>query len=59
MKVIVEKDGHAIWLRDSETLEGMISTEFLKDGTQQKIIAALEDALSQVQSQTNLANDID
>lgn len=47
MKVAIEVNGEVIWFRNSETLEGMASLGYLKDGTQQKIIAALEGALTQ------------
>jgi sulfur carrier protein ThiS len=42
MKVAIEVNGEVIWYRDSDKQEGMASLGYLKDGTQQKIIAALE-----------------
>lgn len=59
MKVAIEVNGEVIWFRDSKTLEGMMSLGYLKDGTQQKIIAALEGALFQAKGQLNLPDDID
>ncbi|WP_230677298.1 hypothetical protein [Pluralibacter gergoviae] len=49
MKVAIEVNGEVIWYRDSDKQEGMASLGYLQDGTQQKIIAALEDALKQAQ----------
>lgn len=57
MKVAIEVNGEVIWYRDSETLEGMASLGYLKDGTQQKIIAALEDALNQAKGEQLCWND--
>lgn len=51
MKVAIEVNGEVIWYRDSEKQEGMASLGYLKDGTQQKIITALQDALVQAQAQ--------
>ncbi|MBA0190370.1 Rrf2 family transcriptional regulator [Pectobacterium odoriferum] len=51
MKVSIESSGEVIWYRDAENLEGMASTGYIKDGTQQKIIAALEGALFQAKGQ--------
>lgn len=51
MKVSIESNGEVIWYRDAEKVEGMISTSYIKDGTQQKIIAALEEALFQAKGQ--------
>ncbi|HBQ9172743.1 Rrf2 family transcriptional regulator [Klebsiella pneumoniae] len=59
MKVAIEVNGEVIWYRDSETLEGMASLGYLKDGTQQKIIAALEDALFQAKGQMLLPDYVD
>ncbi|WP_447765756.1 Rrf2 family transcriptional regulator [Enterobacter asburiae] len=59
MKVIVEQSGETIWSRDNETLEGIACTSYAKDGTQQKIIAALEGALSQVKGELLCFNDAD
>lgn len=59
MKVAIEVNGEVIWYRDSETLEGMASLGYLKDGTQQKIIAALEEALFQAKGQMLLPDYVD
>ncbi|MDA5481856.1 Rrf2 family transcriptional regulator [Yersinia intermedia] len=55
MKVSIENEGKVIWYRDSEKQEGMHSLGYLKDGTQQKIIAALEEALLQANGQNYLS----
>lgn len=59
MKVAIEVNGEVIWYRDNETLEGMASLGYLKDGTQQKIIAVLEDALNQAKGEQLCWNDSD
>ncbi|HDO6829791.1 Rrf2 family transcriptional regulator [Klebsiella pneumoniae] len=59
MKVAIEVNGEVIWYRDSDKQEGMASVGYLMDGTQQKIIAALEEALFQAKGQLNLPDDID
>nr|WP_306804882.1 Rrf2 family transcriptional regulator [Providencia sp. PROV195] len=51
MKVSIEVNGKTIWYRDEEKLEGMASTGYIKDGTQEKIIAALESALFQAKGE--------
>ncbi|HIE8673123.1 TPA: Rrf2 family transcriptional regulator [Klebsiella pneumoniae] len=51
MKVAIEVNGEVIWYRDSDKQEGVVSLGYLKDGTQQKIIAALEEALLQAKGQ--------
>ncbi|WP_261803237.1 Rrf2 family transcriptional regulator [Serratia nematodiphila] len=51
MKVIIETPEGIIWMRNAETGEGIASTGYVKDGTQQKIIAALEGALSQAKGE--------
>ncbi|MBW3118844.1 Rrf2 family transcriptional regulator [Providencia rettgeri] len=51
MKVSIEVNGKTIWYRDEEKLEGMMSTGYIKDGTQEKIIAALESALEQAKGE--------
>lgn len=51
MKVIIEREGKEIWYRDAEKCEGMASTGYIKDGTQEKIIAALEEALAQAKGE--------
>lgn len=59
MKVTIETPEGIIWMRDAETGEGMASRGYMKDGTQQKIIAALEEALFQAKGQAGLADNID
>lgn len=59
MKVSIEVNGRTIWYRDEEKLEGMMSTSYIKDGTQEKIIAALESALFQAKGQMQLADNVD
>ncbi|CDG99725.1 hypothetical protein [Xenorhabdus bovienii] len=51
MKVSIELNGETVWYRDEEKGEGMASTGYVKDGTQQKIITALEAALSQAKAE--------
>lgn len=55
LKVTVSDKNDVLWMRDSATLEGIMSLGYLKDGTQQRIIAALEDALFQAKSQLLLS----
>ncbi len=43
-------------MRDTKTLEGLACTSYAKDGTQQKIITALEDALSQAKGELLCSN---
>ncbi|UPS64244.1 Rrf2 family transcriptional regulator [Providencia rettgeri] len=57
MKVSIEVNGKTIWYRDEEKLEGMASTGYIKDGTQEKIIAALENALFQAKGELSCWND--
>ncbi|HED4126426.1 MULTISPECIES: hypothetical protein [Klebsiella pneumoniae complex] len=59
MKVAIEVNGEVIWYRDSDKQEGMLSLGYLKDGTQQKIIAALEEALLQAKGQMLLPDYVD
>lgn len=59
MKVTIETPEGVIWMRDAETGEGMASRGYMKDGTQQKIIAALEEALFQAKGQAGLADYVD
>lgn len=59
MKVAIEVNGEVIWYCDSDKQEGMASVGYLRDGTQQKIIAALEESLFQAKGQLNLPDDID
>lgn len=47
MRIEISENGAVIWMRDTKTLEGLACTNYAKDGTQQKIITALEDALVQ------------
>lgn len=54
MKVTVEHNGETIWSRDSESGEGMASRGYLTDGTQQKIISALINALTQANGEMSL-----
>lgn len=51
MKVSIEVDGNTIWFRDSANLTGMASNGYMKDGTQKKIITALEAALLQAKGE--------
>ncbi|HEO1742570.1 TPA: Rrf2 family transcriptional regulator [Klebsiella pneumoniae] len=59
MKVAIEVNGEVIWYRDSDKQEGVASLGYLKDGTQQKIIAALEEALFQAKEQMLLPDYVD
>lgn len=59
MKVAIEVNGEVIWYRDIDKQEGMASLGYLKDGTQQKIIAALEEALFQAKGQMLLPDYVD
>ena len=59
MKVEISEGGSVIWMRDSVNEQGILSTGYVKDGTQQKIIAALEEALFQAKGQLALTNDVD
>lgn len=59
MEVAIEVNGEVIWFRNSETLEGMASLGYLKDGTQQKIIAALEGALTQAIGEALSSDEVD
>ncbi len=51
MKVIIEAPEGIIWMRNADTGEGLASKGYIKDGTQQKIIAALEEALAQAKDE--------
>ena len=57
MKVIVEHEGSVIWDRDTESNQGIACTAYTKDGTQEKIIAALELALEQAKGELLCGND--
>lgn len=59
MKVAIEVNGEVIWYRDSDKQEVVASLGYLKDGTQQKIIAALEEALFQAKGQMLLPDYVD
>lgn len=59
MKVELKNGGEVIWARDSNSLEGIASLGHLKDGTQQKIITALEEALSQAKGELLCSDDAD
>lgn len=56
---MIETPKGIIWMRDAETGEGIASRGYLEDGTQQKIIAALEEALFQAKGQAGLVNNVD
>ncbi|HIF6771884.1 Rrf2 family transcriptional regulator [Serratia marcescens] len=58
MKVIIEAQEGIIWMRNAQTGEGITSTGYVKDGTQQKIIAALEEALFQAKGQFGLVDNV-
>ncbi|HEJ1075700.1 TPA: Rrf2 family transcriptional regulator [Serratia marcescens] len=58
MKVIIEAQEGIIWMRNAEIGEGMTSAAYVKDGTQQKIIAALEEALFQAKGQFGLVDNV-
>lgn len=51
MKVVISEKNNIVWMRNSTTQEGVASQDYLKDGTQQNIITALEDALLQAKSE--------
>ncbi|WP_413493836.1 hypothetical protein [Morganella psychrotolerans] len=55
MKVTVEHNGVTIWYRDSESGEGVASRGYLTDGTQQKIVTALIDALTKANGEMSLS----
>lgn len=59
LKVTVSDKDDALWMRNSATLEGIASRGYLKDGTQQKIIAALEHALGQARGELLCWNNTD
>ncbi|AHM75160.2 MULTISPECIES: hypothetical protein [Yersinia] len=59
MEINCIKDGRIIWMRNSAAPEGMTSNSYLKDGTQEKIIAALEEALLQAKGEQSCRNDSD
>lgn len=51
MNVSIIENGKVIWMRDGESGEGVASRGHIKDGTQQKLIAALEESLEQAKSE--------
>lgn len=51
MKVSVETKGEVIWFLDTDKGDGMAALGYLRDGTQKKIIAALEAALIQAKGE--------
>lgn len=51
MKITAFEAGEVIWMRDSGNGEGIASRGHIKDGTQQKLITALEEALEQAKSE--------
>ncbi|EPJ8693300.1 hypothetical protein Q4R40_15765 [Morganella morganii] len=55
MKVKISQNGKTIWSRDSENGTGMTSRRYLIDSTQQKIVAALIDALNQADGEMSLS----
>jgi hypothetical protein len=57
MKVIIEHEGSVIWGRDTESNQGIACTAYTKDGTQEKIISALELALEQAKGELLCGND--
>ncbi|PNM24624.1 Rrf2 family transcriptional regulator [Yersinia enterocolitica] len=59
MKINCIEGGQIIWMRNPATLEGMASNNYLKDGTQEKIISALEDALLQAKGEQSSRNNTD
>jgi len=59
MEVNIILNKEVIWMRDNVNLKGITSMSYLKDGTQQEIIAALEDALFQAKGQAGLSENID
>lgn len=59
MKVTIEMPEGVIWMRDAGTNEGMASRGYIEDGARQKIIAALEEVLSQAKSEALCWNGAD
>lgn len=51
MKVSITLNDEIIWMRDGFNKQGIASHGYIKDGTQKKIIAALEDALAQAKGE--------
>ncbi|EKN4700419.1 Rrf2 family transcriptional regulator [Yersinia ruckeri] len=59
MEINCIEGGRIIWMRNLVTSEGMTSNSYLKDGTQEKIIAALEEALLQAKGEQSCRNNAD
>ncbi|CRL43695.1 hypothetical protein SGGMMB4_05246 [Sodalis glossinidius str. 'morsitans'] len=51
MKVSVETKGEVIWFSDTDKGEGLAALGYLRDGTQDQIITALEEALIQAKGE--------
>jgi hypothetical protein len=49
--VVLAADGSAIWERDTQRNSGFASTDYLADGTQERIASALSEALAEAQGQ--------
>ena len=58
MQVTIADNGKTIWMRNEDAQEGIASRSYLKEGTQHKIMAALENALVQAKGQMQLADDV-
>ncbi|KAA5961022.1 MULTISPECIES: Rrf2 family transcriptional regulator [Pantoea] len=58
MKIEISENDNVIWMRDTANKLGIASKGYLKDGTQQKIIAALEDALAQAKGEALSWNNV-
>ncbi|MGC0786732.1 Rrf2 family transcriptional regulator [Pantoea agglomerans] len=59
MKISIIVKDEIIWMRDGFNKEGVASQGYMKDGTQKKIIAALEDALAQAKGEALSWDDAD
>lgn len=51
MNIKIFEANKLVWMKDSESGEGFASRGYIKDGRQQKIIAALEEALMQARAE--------
>ncbi|UXY08970.1 Rrf2 family transcriptional regulator [Kosakonia sp. ML.JS2a] len=58
MEVSIIENGEVIWMRNASTQANISSCSYLKDGTQQRIIAALVDALEQANGQLQLTKNV-
>ncbi|EOC9631753.1 Rrf2 family transcriptional regulator [Enterobacter ludwigii] len=58
MKVSVEDFDEVIWFRDAIAGEGMTSEKYKKDGTQDRIVAALEEALHQAKAELSCRDNV-